>query len=94
MRLALTSGGRISAENVRRDLGRAAEDGLFSSALLRSRPLEALLAHLEREYLVQLFRDSGGDLEDTARKLGITRRALYVRLRKLRIRPKDLKKQL
>jgi DNA-binding NtrC family response regulator/Tfp pilus assembly protein PilF len=89
-RLALTTGGAISENDVRQVLGEPAADGIFTAAQLRGRPLDQLLAQLEREHLLQLHADSGGDLAAMAKRLGITLRALYARFKRLAIRPKGL----
>jgi DNA-binding NtrC family response regulator len=86
IRLVLTATGRVTSEDVRRLLGKAPALKLFSPAFLRSRPLEALLSQLEREYLLQLCADRDGDLEAVAAALGITVRALYNRFKRLAIR--------
>jgi DNA-binding NtrC family response regulator len=90
-RLVLTCAGGIGEVDVRRALGAAPEDGLFSPALLRSRSLEALHSQLEREFLLQLHADSGRDLKRMAESLGITLRALYDRFHRTRIDPRDLR---
>ena len=64
--------------------------GLFSPEVLRSRPVEDLLRQLEKEHLVQLHADCGGELKGMAKALGITIRALYQRFRKLGVRPGEL----
>lgn len=84
-RLLLTCGPRVSVDDVHQLLGREPLPGLFSPAQLRSRPLKQLLSQLEREYLLQLQADQGGDLKAMAANLGITLRALYSRLRRLGI---------
>jgi DNA-binding NtrC family response regulator len=53
--------------------------------LLRSRPLKELLHRLEREYLLLVQAESGGDVKAMAAKLGVTDRALYKRFRLLEI---------
>lgn len=90
-RLVLTSSDRINAEEVRRVLGQAPPEGLFPPSFLRSRPLPDLQLQLEREYLLQLHADHGGDLKAIAARLGITQRALYDRFRKVGIRARELK---
>ena len=62
----------------------------FSSAVLRSAPLDELLLDLETEYLIQLHADRQGNLESMARQLGIAVRALYDRFKRLGIRPQEL----
>ncbi|MBI4606285.1 MAG: sigma 54-interacting transcriptional regulator [Planctomycetes bacterium] len=89
--LVLTCAGEIRADDASRLLGRTPEAGLFSPALLRSRRLPALQHALEREYLLELAARHGGDLKATARALGITLRALYARLRRLGIRPREVR---
>jgi len=96
-RLALTSAERIRAEDVRRALGNISPGNmpppaLFSSDILRSRPIPELIAELEREHLARLYRECGGDLKVMGRKLGIKQRALYDRFQRLGIRPRDLRK--
>lgn len=90
-RLVLTSGERITAKDVRLALGKRPPEGQFSAGLLRSAPLEALLAELEKEHLVQLHADCAGDLEAIAARLGITVRALYGRFRRLGVQPGALR---
>ncbi len=89
MRLVLTSQGTIGAEQVRSYLGSLPPDGLFSPALLRSRPLKGLIDALEREYILLVHAETGGDLEAVARKLGIRVRALYDRMKRLGIGKRD-----
>jgi transcriptional regulator with AAA-type ATPase domain len=90
-RLVLTSAERITAKDVRLALGKRPPEGQFSAGLLRSAPLEALLAQLEKEHLAQLHADCGGDLETIAVRLGITVRALYGRFRRLGVQPGALR---
>ena len=88
-RLVVTHDGIVDAESVRRVLGDEQRGGTFSLAQLTSRPLDQLLEQLEREYLVQLRRDCGGDLKTMAAKLGITLRALYGRFKRLGVSPRQ-----
>ena len=92
-RLALSDVESISADDARRALGCAPSGAVFSSSLLRSRPLGELLAQLERDYLVQLYDDSSGDIEAMARTLGIRRRALYDRFRRLGLSARKLRRR-
>jgi DNA-binding NtrC family response regulator/tetratricopeptide (TPR) repeat protein len=87
--LALALPGPVTAEDVRAVLGRGRAEGVFSPGFLRSRPLARLLEDLEREYIVQLRADHGGDLKAAARALGVSLQALYKKLKKLGIRPRD-----
>jgi DNA-binding NtrC family response regulator len=88
-RLVLTCASPVNDADVRRVLGEYPAQGIFSSAQLRSRPLPDLVSQLEKEYLLQLHSDQGGDLRAMAASLGITRRALYARFQKLGIRPRE-----
>jgi two-component system NtrC family response regulator len=92
-RLALTRTGRITADDVKLCLEKGRPSGLFSPEVLRSRPIEELLGHLEKEHLIQLHVDHGGDLKEMARVLGITLRALYGRFKRLGLRPGELAEQ-
>jgi DNA-binding NtrC family response regulator len=91
-RLALTSSERGRAEDVEQALG-SIPRSLFSAEVLRSRPIPELITELEREHLVRLHKECGGDLEAMGRKLGIKQRALYDRFQRLGIRPRDLQKE-
>jgi DNA-binding NtrC family response regulator/tetratricopeptide (TPR) repeat protein len=84
-RLALTGAERIGAADVRQVLQEAPADGLFSPALLASRPLGELLSILEKEYMVRLRTESGGNIRRMAGALGLTVFALYKRFKKLGI---------
>ena len=90
IRLVLTAGERVKSDDVRKLLGKSPALKLFSPAFLRSRPLDALLAQLEKEYLLQACADRDGDLERVAAPLGITVRALYNRFKRLGIRPGEV----
>ena len=89
-RLVLTNAERVTSEEVRGLLGKAATEPMFPAKLLKSLPLDELHAPLERDYLRQLYRDRGGSLRAMAAALGITLKALYKRLHTLGVRPKDL----
>ncbi len=67
--------------------------GDFSAELLRSDTLEALKEQLEREYILRQLDDENGDSNAVARLLGISRRQLYRRLRKLGIRLREERKR-
>jgi DNA-binding NtrC family response regulator len=90
-RLVLTSRGRIRADDVRSILEEIPTRGLFTSAMLRSWPLDRLRSHLERDYFLQLFLDCRKDVKAMAAKLGISHQALYKRFKALNIRPRDLR---
>ena len=90
-RLVLTCGDAIRGEDVRQVLGKTAAKGVFSSALLRSRSLSDLQLQLEREFLLQLHADEDGNLKAMAAKLGITRRALYDRFRRVGLQSRELR---
>ena len=92
--LVLTSTSSIQPSDVRRVLGDRPDDGLFSAALLRSRPLPQLVAQLEKEYLVRLHSDCEGDMSEVARRLGISLQALYARLKARGLRAKELRARL
>jgi len=87
----LTSSPTIGGDDVRAVLEKSDSRGRFSSAVLRSAPLDELLLDLETEYLIQLHADRQGNLESMARQLGITVRALYDRFKRLGIRPQELR---
>ncbi len=89
-RLVLMCGDRIDAEDVCRQLGNVEQEGLFPTALLRSRSLSELHRQLEKEYILQLHADEGKDLKRVAARLGITRRALYDRLKRAGLTARDL----
>jgi two-component system response regulator HydG len=84
-RLVLTRSERVRASDAREVLGEGPAEGLFSPALLRDRPLDELLARLEKEYLLQLRALCGGEVKAMARTLGVTVFALYKRFRRLGI---------
>lgn len=94
LRLALTGTPEVSAEAVREAIRTrtGSDDRLFDESLLRSGSLDELQSRLEREYLAQLHADHGGDLERMAAELGIKVRALYDRFRRLKIRPKEMRR--
>jgi two-component system response regulator HydG len=91
VRLVLSGDGTTSASAVKRLLGDAAPqdalgqvfDPVFAHALLRGRPLPALQVELERQYLLRLHREKCGDVRAMAAALGLTRRAVYKRFRRL-----------
>jgi DNA-binding NtrC family response regulator len=89
-RLALASPDRIDAEAVRGLLDQTQPARLFSREVLRSGPLDQLKAQLEREYLIQLHADAGGDLRAVASALGISLQAVYKKLKSLGLRPREL----
>jgi DNA-binding NtrC family response regulator len=64
--------------------------GLFSPEVLRARPIGELIEELEKEHLLQLHAESGGDLKEVARSLKISLRALYDRLKRLGLKPGEL----
>ena len=92
--LALTTTERIGAAEVGRFLmssaSAAVPQGVFPRSLLLSQPLDQMLACLEREYLILLYREKGGDLEAVARTLGIQLRALFDRFKRLGIRSREI----
>jgi DNA-binding NtrC family response regulator len=91
-RLVLTQASRVSAADVNALLGRsAAETPVFPPALLRGHALADLHAILDREYLIQLHAERGGNVRALAASLGIKVRALYKRFQTLGIRPRDLR---
>ena len=90
-RLVLSASDVIGREDVQAALGKPSMAGFFKPAFLRSRPLDQLVTQLEREYLVQLHADRGGDLKAMAASLGITLQALYKRFKTLGVRPRDLR---
>jgi DNA-binding NtrC family response regulator/tetratricopeptide (TPR) repeat protein len=90
-RLALTRGGTITAADLAPLIGSPRPRSLFPPSLLRGRSLDELLVELEREYLIGLGAERGGDVRAVAEALGITERALFKRLRKLGLRLRDLR---
>jgi len=84
---------RVTAGDVKILLRERPPGGLFPPTLLRSRQLDQLFAELEREYLVLLHEDKGGDLKAMADSLGVSERALYKRFKLLGIKPGGLKKK-
>ena len=92
-RLAVTTTGPIQAPDLRQILGQASPRSLLPDAFLQSGSLLELEETLEREYIIRLYRESGGDVEAVARALGIKVRAFFDRLRRLRLRLRDLKGQ-
>jgi DNA-binding NtrC family response regulator len=89
-RLVLTRAGQITAGDVKLYLGKSSAAGLFSPETLRSRPVEELVFELEREHLIQLHADHGGDLEGMAKSMRLSVRALYDRFKRLGMKPRDL----
>jgi DNA-binding NtrC family response regulator len=87
--LVLTASGTIGAAEVRPFLEGPSPEGVFGRDVLASRPLDELKSILEREYLLAALARAGGDIGVLAASLGIKRRALYTRLEKLGIRPRD-----
>jgi DNA-binding NtrC family response regulator len=83
--------GTVRASDVAPHIERAGPRWTFDPALLRSRPLEDLLATLEREHLLHLAAELGGDIDAMARRLGIRWRTLYDRLRRLGIDPRGFR---
>jgi DNA-binding NtrC family response regulator/tetratricopeptide (TPR) repeat protein len=89
-RLAIGSEREVTGDDVRKLLGERTVAGVFSPALLRSRPLPDLVAELETQYFTQLFRDLGGNLRTMAARLGVSRQALYKRFKTLGLSVRDL----
>ena len=82
-RLCLTTEREVSVADVQRAIGRGGGSSFFSSAFLRSRPLPELLRSLETEYFRCLGSDLGGDVRAMALRIGVSRQALYKRLKSL-----------
>src|SRR6185295_15384902 len=90
-RLSIGAVGPIRGDDVRRCLGEPEPRQLFPDAFFEGGSLPELQAALEREYIVRLYRSAGGDVEAVARALGIKVRALFDRLRRHRLRLRDMK---
>jgi two-component system response regulator PilR (NtrC family) len=93
LRLSLDRKEMVTAGDVKILLREQPPGGLFPPTVLRSRHLDQLFAELEREYLVLLHEDKGGDLKAMADCLGVTERALYKRFKLLGITPGRLRKR-
>src|SRR5262249_53985393 len=92
-RLAVTASGTIRAIDLRQIFGQASPRPPLSDAFLESGSVPQPEEALEREYIIRLYRKSGGNVEAVARALGIKTRALFDRLRRLRLRVRDLKER-
>jgi DNA-binding NtrC family response regulator len=90
-RLVLTRAQSIRAEDAALVLGTGESGGVFAAAVLSGKSLSQLQEELEREYVRRTIVEHGGDLPGAAQALGITLRALYARLHRLGLRPKELR---
>jgi hydrogenase-4 transcriptional activator len=81
-----TAGGTVTPDMLSPELTRLQEDGpLPSSAGARRRQLSlaAAVDELERELIRDTLDRSAGNISEAARTLGVTRRGLYLKLRRL-----------
>ena len=78
-------GGTIEASHLSPEIGATR----LSAATLPARGgpapanLAAAIEHVERELIQSALDRSGGNISETARTLGLTRRGLYLKLRRL-----------
>ncbi|MEM7234525.1 MAG: sigma 54-interacting transcriptional regulator, partial [Planctomycetota bacterium] len=91
-RLGLQGLESADVDEVRMLLGEHNVSRCFSPALLRSRPLVELSRQLEFEYMVELYRATSGDLELLGQRLGISRQAVYKRLKAIGANPSALRR--
>ncbi len=74
-------GGNIGPEHLSPAL--AAIEGAASTPRRRQQTLATAVEKLEREMIRAALDDSGGNISETARLLGLTRRGLYLKLQRL-----------
>jgi DNA-binding NtrC family response regulator len=83
-------GGAIEPHHLSADLtaptssGSGAESRLMSVAA-RPRNLAAAVADVEKELIVATLDRTRGNVSETARVLGLTRRGLYLKMRRLQL---------
>jgi len=78
------SGGTIAPGTLSPALSGAAEgDRLMSGGRDRRTSLAAAVEKLEREMIEQALDRAGGNVSETARVLGLTRRGLYLKMERL-----------
>jgi DNA-binding NtrC family response regulator/tetratricopeptide (TPR) repeat protein len=96
VRILVTTSARaaVSGEAVRGLLPHRQRPQLFGEGVLASMDLKDLKRELEREYLTQLFRETAGDIDAMAARLGVKRVSLYIWLRRIGIDIRTLRGDL
>jgi DNA-binding NtrC family response regulator len=83
------AGGTIGAEHLSADLaataptGSAAAAGPSRVALRGGQTLASVVDEIERDLIREMMTRHRGNISETARALGLTRRGLYLKLRRL-----------
>jgi len=90
-RLALTSEASIDAEQVARVLGLEGTAAEFPRWTFAGRSYQQVVEEVKRTYLLYLFETCAGDMEQIARRLGLTKRNAYLRYAQLGIRPQEIR---
>ena len=77
------SGGLISPDMLSPALAGSVDDGASAKGFSRRMTLAAAVEKLERELIEQALERSAGNISETARSLGLTRRGLYLKMERL-----------
>ncbi|MBI4604175.1 MAG: sigma 54-interacting transcriptional regulator [Planctomycetes bacterium] len=93
-RLRLEGLQEASASDVERALGGREPRGLVAESLLAADGLDALKDRLERDYVLYHYRRLRGDTRGLCAHLGLSRRQLYNRLKRLGIALREERKRL
>jgi DNA-binding NtrC family response regulator len=85
-----TPGGSVEPHHLSADLAAppaATEPATPAAAIARTRPrnLAAAIAAVEKELIVTTLDGTRGNVSETARLLGLTRRGLYLKMRRLHL---------
>jgi hydrogenase-4 transcriptional activator len=68
---------------LRQEPGEPAHDAVRATVRSSDLPLDAAVAQLEREMIKSALERSGGNISETSRLLGLTRRGLYLKMKRL-----------
>jgi DNA-binding NtrC family response regulator len=93
-RLRLEAPAAIGAAAVERALGPAAASSLFASNVLTAESLETLKERLERDYILYHYRRLAGRTPELCALLGLNRRQLHNRLKRLGIAVREERRRL
>jgi DNA-binding NtrC family response regulator len=87
--LVLAAGGEIQLEHLPDEIRGGAGDRPSDTGALR--PLADAVREFEREYLLRALRVTGGSRGQAAKLLGISRKALWAKLRRYGVRDEDVR---
>jgi DNA-binding NtrC family response regulator len=93
-RLRLEVEGRASGADVRRVLGAHEAPSVVAAQLLDAEKLPVLQERLERDYILYHYRRLGGSTPDLCRLLGLSRRQLYNRLKRLGVTLREERRKI